>query len=75
VRPDTRLWQDIIFPCAEAILFLRGRLRFCKQDGTQGETATAPSALIAFSKADAAVLAAVSDPNGSNEIPGFIMAN
>ena len=56
VRPDTHLWQDIIFPNAYSILFLRGRLRFCHQDGTQGETATAPSALIAFSHADAAWL-------------------
>lgn len=72
VRPDTRLWQDIIFPCATAILFLRGRLRFCKQDGTQGETATAPSALIAFSQADAAVLA---EANGSNLLQGFFMPN
>ena len=49
-----------------AILFLRGRLRFHREDGTPGETATAPSALIAFSGHDAEVLEAVN-------IPGYIV--
>ncbi len=48
VRTDTELWQDYIFPYATAILFIRGRLRFCHQDGTPGTTATAPSALVAY---------------------------
>ena len=51
-RTDTSAWQDCIFPYAYGILFLRGRLRFHKPDGTQGETATAPSALIAYSEQD-----------------------
>ena len=55
-RTDTALWQDIIFPNASAILFIRGRLRFYKKDGTQGEAATAPSALVAFSSWDASML-------------------
>ena len=48
VRTDTVLWHDYIFPFASAILFLRGRLRFYHQDGTPGDTATAPSALISY---------------------------
>lgn len=51
-RTDTAAWQDWIFPYAYAVLFLRGRLRFHRPDGTQGETATAPSALIAYSEQD-----------------------
>ena len=51
-RTDTSAWQDCIFPYAYGILFLRGRLRFCRPDGTPGETATAPSALVAYSKQD-----------------------
>ena len=51
-RTDTSAWQDCIFPHAYGILFLRGRLRFCHPDGTPGETATAPSALVAYSKQD-----------------------
>lgn len=72
-RTDTRLWQDMIFPNATAILFLRRRLRFCKQDGTPGETATAPSALIAFSEYDAALLTRLSDPDGGNIISGYMI--
>ena len=72
-RTDTALWQDIIFPESEAVLFLRGRLRFCLQDGTPGETATAPSALVAFSRSDAALLSTVSDAQGTNDLPGFFL--
>ena len=55
-RTDTSAWQDWIFPHAYGILFLRGRLRFCRPDGTPGETATAPSALVAYSEQDFARL-------------------
>lgn len=61
-RTDTALWQDVIFPNATSILFLRGRLRFHRSDGTPGEAATAPSALIAFSEDDAQVLKCATDP-------------
>lgn len=37
-------------------MFLCGRLRFHKADGTRGETATAPSALVAYSAKDFACL-------------------
>ena len=43
-RTDTKRWQDIIFPNASEIRFLRGRLKF--DDG--GGTATFPSAIIVF---------------------------
>ena len=51
-RTDTSAWQDCIFPFAYGILFLCGRLRFYRPDGKQGETATAPSALVAYSEQD-----------------------
>lgn len=44
-RPDTKLWQDIIFPNATQICFLRGRLRF----GNSKDSAPFPSALVVFS--------------------------
>ena len=71
-RTDTALWQKYIFPHANCILFLAGRLRFCKQDGTQGETATAPSALIAFGEFDGKCLC---DAWERGYIKGYIMAN
>lgn len=51
-RTDTALWQDWIFPFAVGIKFIRGRLRFRHADGTPGETATAPSVLVAYSRHD-----------------------
>ena len=45
-RPDTKVWQDIIFPNASQICFIRGRLRF----GDAKESAPFPSAIIVFGK-------------------------
>ena len=55
-RTDTSAWQDLIFPFAYGIMFLRGRLRFHKPNGTQEETAAAPSALVVYSEQDFARL-------------------
>lgn len=55
-RTETSVWQDIIWPRATGILFLAGRLSFYKADGTKGGTAGSPSALVAFTDADAGVL-------------------
>ena len=43
-RPDTKLWQDLIFPHADQICFIRGRLKF----GDSKDAAPFPSALIVF---------------------------
>jgi len=47
-RTETRNFQELIFPYADAILFLRGRLAFHRPDGSQAQTAQAPSVLIAY---------------------------
>lgn len=52
-RTDTDAWQSLVFPFAHSILFLKGRLRFCRANGTEVDRATAPSALIAYSQKDA----------------------
>lgn len=52
VRTDVRQWHDFVFPFADAVFFLRGRLRFCRADGTPGESCPTPSALISYSKSD-----------------------
>ena len=51
---------------AHAVLFVAGRIRFCHADGTEGESATAPSALIAYSARDVAALE-------NSGIEGFIV--
>lgn len=55
-RTDTRLFHELIFPYADTILFIRGRLRFYHVTGEQGGTAGAPSCLISFNKENTAVL-------------------
>ncbi|MGB4896923.1 MAG: DNA N-6-adenine-methyltransferase [Ignavibacteria bacterium] len=45
-RPDTKLWQDVIFPNASQVCFVRGRLRF----GNSKDNAPFPCALVVFSK-------------------------
>ena len=47
-RPDTRVWQNIIFPNASTICFIRGRLKF----GGSKDSAPFPSALIVFGECD-----------------------
>lgn len=55
-RTDTRLFHELIFPNATAILFIKGRLRFYHVDGRQADCAGAPSCLIAFDDYNARML-------------------
>jgi len=47
-RTETRAFFDGVWAHADALLFLRGRLKFHRPDGTQGATAQSPSVLIAY---------------------------
>lgn len=47
-RLETAVWFDNIFTHADGYLFLRGRIAFYRPDGTRGDDAGAPSALIAW---------------------------
>jgi len=47
-RTETRAFHDYVWPHADAIMFLKGRLKFFRPDGTQGDSAGAPSCLIAY---------------------------
>ena len=47
-RTETRNFHELIFPYADAILFLRGRLAFHRPDGSAAKNAQAPSVLIAY---------------------------
>lgn len=55
-RTDTRLFHDLIFPNADSILFIKGRLSFYHVSGEQGGTAGAPSCLISFDAANTEIL-------------------
>ena len=63
-KTDTRYFHDIIIPKAHALLFIRGRVKFCYHDGTKADSAMLPSMLVAFDR-DNALLLAESDINGN----------
>lgn len=47
-RTETRLWHEHIWPRATALLFIKGRIRFCHLNGKPADAAAAPSVLIAY---------------------------
>jgi hypothetical protein len=56
-RTETRVFQEHVFPHALLLLFVRGRVRFHKVEGSSAEfTAPAPSVLIAYDVVNAATL-------------------
>jgi hypothetical protein len=64
-RTDTKAWHELVFPMADAVLFMRGRISFYREDGTQAGTANAPSCLVSYTPHFTAKLL------GSG-IPGYI---
>lgn len=56
VRSDTRLFHDIVFPNATALLFLQGRIKFYTKNGERADSSVSPSVLISFDDYNAEVL-------------------
>lgn len=46
-RTDTRYWHDYVFEDS-SIEFLKGRIKFIRPDGTEGDAAPFPSAIVIF---------------------------
>jgi len=46
-RTETRMFQEL-WKYGSAFFFFSGRLKFCRPDGSEGESASAPSCLVAF---------------------------
>ena len=55
-RTETKAFFDYVWDKADAILFLKGRLKFYRGDGTEGDTAGSPSVLIAYGQHEADIL-------------------
>lgn len=55
-RTETKMFFESIWPKADAVFFIKGRLSFHSVDGKKGGTAGAPSVLIAYGKDNADVL-------------------
>ena len=53
---DSKMFQDLIFPNASAIMFVKGRIKFYRPDGTQGDSPGCGSVLIAFGEENAKIL-------------------
>ena len=49
-RSDNKMFHSFIFPVADSIFFLKGRIRFYRPDGTVGEQPGSGSILIAFGR-------------------------
>ena len=47
-RTETRAFFNQVWPRATAIMFLKGRVRFYRPDGTQGQSSGSPSCLVAY---------------------------
>jgi len=57
-RTETKMFFETVWMKAIALLFIRGRLHFCRGDGVRAKfNAGAPSVLVAYSVADADILA------------------
>jgi hypothetical protein len=55
-RTETRAFFDHVWSKAKAVLFIKGRLKFYHVSGERGNSAGAPSVLIAFDEESAEVL-------------------
>lgn len=56
-RTETGWFVEHVWRRASGLLFLHGRVRFCRLDGRPADNAGAPSVLVAYGPADATVLA------------------
>ena len=52
-RTETKMFFETVWNKAHAVLFLKGRLRFYHVTGKQGDSAGAPSVLIAYGEGNA----------------------
>lgn len=55
-RTETEAFQTWVFGAADAVLFIKGRIRFYRPDGTQAKDGGGPSALAAYGKANSVKL-------------------
>lgn len=55
-RTETKMFFRCVWDMADAVLFIKGRLKFFHVDGTEGDSAGAPSVLIAYGKGNVEIL-------------------
>lgn len=47
-RTETKMFFRYVWDRADAVLFISGRLKFCRIDGSEADSAGAPSVLVAY---------------------------
>lgn len=65
-RTETRMFQKLVYPYASGFLFLAGRLKFHRPDGSLASTSQSPSMLISYGEEDKHILKKC-------ELPGFFL--
>ena len=60
-RTETRGFHSEIWDKAHGVFFFKGRLKFCRVDGTQAQGANAPSCLVSYSEADTVAIMQAQD--------------
>lgn len=55
-RCDSKMFQEVIFPKAKGMLFMKGRIKFYREDGTKGDSPGCGSVLVAFGEENANIL-------------------
>lgn len=55
-RMDSGLWHDVVFPTADAILVMRGRVKFHRPDGSRGGSAGCGAVFVAWGEANSTAL-------------------
>ena len=66
-KTDTKAFQDVIFPNAYGLYFLKGRVKFHYPDGEQADSSPFPSVLVAFDEPNSRVLEQC-------KLPGYFLA-
>lgn len=51
-RTDTKAWHNYIFSNAKYIFFIKGRVKFCRENGEQATSANAASCLVAWDESE-----------------------
>ena len=55
-RTETIGFHDKIWSKAHSLMFFKGRLKFCRVDGSTGDTSNAPSVLVSYSQEDTLII-------------------
>ena len=65
-RTETKGFHSEVWSKANSIFFFKGRLKFCRVDGSSDNTANAPSCLVSYSQVDTEIIRMASYCNQIN---------